>query len=144
MLKKCQSRKSFNMLLFVVFLLLSTFLLHKYSSFLTKEGMDNYESTKPRINVLYDDDSGIEISELGQFGRCLIIEDEIQLCEKQEHIYHEMIVHLPVMYIKKPLEYVVIVVYPCKQVFIWIIRKIFSSNKKSSLRHNNIYANCFH
>ena len=109
MLKKCQPCKSFNMLLFVIFLLLSTFLLHKYSSFLTKEGMNNYESMKPQINVLYDDRSGIEISEIGQFGRCLIIEDEIQLCEKQEHIYHEMIGHLPVMYIKKPLEYVVIV-----------------------------------
>jgi len=97
------------MLLFVIFLLLSTLLLHKYSSFLSKEGMNNYESTKPHINVLYGDRSGIEISELGKYGRCLIIENEVQLCEKEEHIYHEMIVHLPVMYLKKPLEYVVII-----------------------------------
>ena len=71
--------------------------------------MDNYESTTPHINVLYDDHSGIEISELGKYGRCLIIKNEIQLCEKDEHIYHEMIVHLPIMYIKKPLQNVVIV-----------------------------------
>lgn len=109
MLEKCQSCKSSKLLLFIVLLLLSTFLLHRYSSFLKKEGMNNYETTKPQINVLYDDRSGIEISELGKFGRCLIIEDEIQLCEKQEHIYHEMIVHFPVMYLKKKLEYVVII-----------------------------------
>lgn len=109
MLKKCKSCKSFNMLLFVIFLLISTLLLHKYSSFLSKEGMNNYESTRPLINVLYGDRSGIEISELGEYGRCLIIENEVQLCEKEEHIYHEMITHLPIMYLKKPLEYVVII-----------------------------------
>ena len=112
MMNKCQQCKSFNMLLFVTFLLLSTFLLHKYSAFLTKEGkegMNSYESRKPNISVLYKDRSGIEISKLGKYGRCLIIEDEVQLCEKQEHIYHEMIVHFPIMYLKKPLQNVVII-----------------------------------
>tara|TARA_B110001450_G_C17649128_1_gene492522 strand:- start:884 stop:1678 length:795 start_codon:yes stop_codon:yes gene_type:complete len=71
--------------------------------------MDDYESSKPTIEVLYKDRSGIEISNLGNYGRCLIIEDEIQLCEKEEHIYHEMIVHLPVMYLKRPIKNVVIV-----------------------------------
>lgn len=109
MIKKCKPCKSFNMLLFVIFLLLSTLLLHKYSSFLSKEGMNNYESTKPHINVLYNNRSGIEISELANYGRCLIIENEVQLCEKEEHIYHEMIVHFPLMYLKKQVEYVVII-----------------------------------
>lgn len=109
MMKKCNECNSFNMLLFVIFLLLSTLLLHKYSSFLKKEGMNNYESMKPIIKVMYKDRSGIEISELGKYGRCLIIDNEVQLCEKQEHIYHEMIVHFPVMYVKKPLQNVVII-----------------------------------
>lgn len=109
MIKKCQKCNSFNMLLFAIFVFLSTFLLHRYSSFLIKEGMNNYDSMKPNINVLYKDRSGIEISELGKHGRCLIIENEVQLCEKQEHIYHEMIVHFPVIYLKKPLQNVVII-----------------------------------
>jgi spermidine synthase len=109
MIKKCQQCGSYKMMLFVTFLLTTTFLLHKYCSFLTIEGMDNYESMKPSINVLYKDQSGIEISDLGKYGRCLIIENEVQLCEKQEHIYHEMIVHFPVMYLKNPLKNVVII-----------------------------------
>lgn len=109
MMQLCKKCKSFNILLLAIFLTISTLMLHKYSSFLLKEGMTNYESMKPEINVLYSDRSGIEISELGDYGRCLIIENEIQLCEKEEHIYHEMIVHLPVMYLKKPIKNVVIV-----------------------------------
>lgn len=100
---------SFNLLLFIILLTISTFLLHTYCTLLPKEGMQNYESMKPNINILYKDRSGIEISELGKYGRCLIIDDEIQLCEKEEHIYHEMIVHLPVMYLNKPIKNVVIV-----------------------------------
>lgn len=109
MLKKCQQCKSFNIVIFLIFLVLSTLLLHKYSTYLMKEGMDNYEEMKPNINVLYKDRYGNEISDLGNYGRCLIINDEIQLCEKQEYIYHEMIVHLPTMYLKKELQSVVII-----------------------------------
>tara|TARA_A100001015_G_scaffold316145_1_gene429688 strand:- start:749 stop:1651 length:903 start_codon:yes stop_codon:yes gene_type:complete len=109
MLKKCQQCKSFNSVIFLIFLVLSTLLLHKYSTYLTKEGLNNYEDMKPNINVLYKNRYGTEISELGNYGRCLIIDDEIQLCEKQEHIYHEMIVHLPTLYLKKQLQNVVII-----------------------------------
>ena len=109
MLKKCQQCKSFNSVIFLIFLVLSTLLLHKYSAYLIKEGLNNYEDLKPNINVIYKDRYGNEISELGNYGRCLIIDDEIQLCEKQEYIYHEMIVHMPTMYLKKPLQTVVII-----------------------------------
>lgn len=109
MTKRTSCCNSFNLLMFAIFLSLTTFLLHKYRSYLSKEGMKNYESMKPNIEVLYKDRSGIEISKLGNHGKCLIIENEIQLCDKQEHIYHEMIVHFPVMYLKKPLQNVVII-----------------------------------
>lgn len=94
---------------FFLFIIILTYLLYNYRCYLLKECMDDYESSKPSIEVLYKDRSGIEISNLGNYGRCLIIEDEIQLCEKDEHIYHEMIVHLPVMYLKRPIKNVVIV-----------------------------------
>lgn len=94
---------------FFLFIVTLTYLLYRYRHYLLKEEMDDYESSKPSIEVLYKDRSGIEISNLGNYGRCLIIEDEIQLCEKEEHIYHEMIVHLPVMYLKRPIKNVVIV-----------------------------------
>jgi len=109
MLKKCKQCKSFKSVIFLIFLIISTLLLHKYSTYLIKEGMNSYEDTKPHIEVLYSDRLGNEISELGNYGRCLIINDEIQLCEKQEYIYHEMIVHMPTMYLEKELQNVVII-----------------------------------
>ena len=83
MLKKCKPCKSFKSVIFLIFLIISTLLLHKYCAYLTKEGMNNYEHMKPSIDVLYKDRYGNEISDLGHYGRCLIIDDEIQLCEKQ-------------------------------------------------------------
>ena len=108
-MKKCKECKSFKILLFVIFLFISTLLLYKYCEFLSREGMNNYETMKPVMKTLYNDDDGIEITKLGKFGKCLIINNEIQLCEKKEHIYHEMIVHLPIMYLKNPIKNVVIV-----------------------------------
>lgn len=45
-----------------------------------------------------------------QYGidRCLILDDEIQLCKSHEKEYHEFITHLPIYYIKK-LERVLII-----------------------------------
>lgn len=106
---KCQKCGNSTLIMFVVFLFISTFLLYKCCYHLSKEGMNNYENMKPNIKVLYKDRSGIEISNLGKYGKCLIIENEIQLCERKEHIYHEMIVHFPVMYLKQPLQNVVII-----------------------------------
>lgn len=73
------------------------------------ENMENYYKTRPKINTLYQDDNNIEISELSDYGKCLIINNEIQLCSKKEKIYHEMIVHFPTQYISKKIENVVIV-----------------------------------
>ena len=109
MTKNRQQCKCFNLMLFAIFLTISTFFLYKYCSYLSKEGMQSYESMKPSIKVLYKYQSGIEISKLGKHGKCLIIENEIQLCERKEKIYHEMIVHFPVMYLKQPLKNVVII-----------------------------------
>ena len=33
--------------------------------------------------------------------RCLILDDEAQLCREDEHIYHEALVHVPASYVKK-------------------------------------------
>ena len=73
------------------------------------ENMENYYKTRPKINTLYKDDNNVEISELSDYGKCLIINNEIQLCSKKENIYHEMIVHFPTQYISKNIENVVIV-----------------------------------
>ena len=40
--------------------------------------------------------------------RCLILDDEAQLCREDEHIYHEALVHVPASYVEK-LENVLIV-----------------------------------
>lgn len=35
-------------------------------------------------------------------GRCMIIGGEVQLCQRDEHRYHEMMVHFPVQYLHPP------------------------------------------
>ena len=79
------------------------------SYYMNKEGFNNYYDNKPKMNMVYLDEDNIEISTLGAYGKCLIIDGEIQLCEKKEHIYHEMIVHFPAQYLKKNIENVVII-----------------------------------
>lgn len=103
------SRTRIGQIIFLSFIVIMCYLLHKYGRQVEREGLNNFESMKPLINTLYKDKRGIEIAELGNYGKCLIIEDEVQLCDKKEYIYHEMIVHFPIMYIKKPVENVVII-----------------------------------
>ena len=74
-----------------------------------KEGYNNFYDLKPSMKKIYQDSNDIEISELNNYGKCLIIDGEIQLCDKKEHIYHEMIVHFPRQYIEKSLQNVLIV-----------------------------------
>ena len=35
----------------------------------------------------------IDVMELGSFGRCLVLDNKIQSCEKDEAAYHETLVH---------------------------------------------------
>ena len=50
----------------------------------------------------------IEILELKNFGKMLTIDNDPQLTEIDEHIYHESIVHFPISYIKHPKKCLVI------------------------------------
>lgn len=75
----------------------------------TFEGMKNFYDNRPKSTVHYTNNDGVEIATLGNFGKCLVINNEIQLCDKTEHIYHEMIVHLPGQYVEKNIEIVVII-----------------------------------
>lgn len=93
-------------ILLLCILLLCIFVQLKYSG---SEGFKSFYESRPKIDTLYYDNDGIEISELGDYGKCLIINNEIQLCEKSEPIYHEMIVHFPVQYLQKDIEKVLIV-----------------------------------
>jgi spermidine synthase len=94
----------FILLLFILFLCI--FLQVKN---IRQESFQSFYDSRPKMNTLYYDKNGIEISELGEYGKCLVINNEIQLCEKSEPIYHEMIVHFPVQYLKKNIEKVLIV-----------------------------------
>ena len=93
-------------ILLLYIILLCIFVQLKYSG---SEGFKSFYDSRPKIDTLYYDNDGIEISELGDYGKCLIINNEIQLCEKSEPIYHEMIVHFPVQYLQKDIEKVLIV-----------------------------------
>ena len=37
----------------------------------------------------------------GALGKCMVIDNEVQLCEKDEHMYHEMMVHFPAQYLER-------------------------------------------
>lgn len=81
------------LLLFFVF---STF----FSLFTKQEDFTNYHYHEPRHKKLYIDKNNYEVIESNRYGKCLVIDKEIQLCDKKEHIYHEMIVHFPVQYVE--------------------------------------------
>lgn len=74
-----------------------------------QEGMNSFYENRPSSENLFVNDKGVEITTLGKYGKCLIINNEIQLCDRDEHIYHEMIVHLPAQYLRNNIEYVTIV-----------------------------------
>lgn len=53
----------------------------------------------------------LEVSDIlfpKNLGRCLTLDNEVQLCSKSEHIYHEMMVHFPIAYLPK-VQYVLII-----------------------------------
>ena len=58
-----------------------------------KDGMISYQ--------LDDDVTHNNITNDKTFGKCLYLDGEKQLCENEEHLYHETIVHVAGAYIKK-------------------------------------------
>ena len=61
---------------------------------------------RPAASVLHTVQSGrhkIEVVDTGvdKLGKCMLLDEKLQFCEKDEHIYHEMLVHFPAMYVGK-------------------------------------------
>lgn len=101
--KKNKYKLIFFFILFIIFI---SYLFHRCK---VSEGLTSYNDEKPTMHTIYNDKNGIEISKLGDYGKCLIIQNEIQLCEKEEIAYHELIVHLPIMYLPNQIKNVVII-----------------------------------
>ncbi|NIV15468.1 MAG: polyamine aminopropyltransferase [Aliifodinibius sp.] len=62
-------------------------------------------------NVLFSEKSPyqkIVVMETGQFGRILIIDDFVMLTERDEFVYHEMIVHVPLFVHPQPQNILII------------------------------------
>ena len=94
-----------NILLFILFIIILSYFLYKNK---LKEGM-SYNDAVPEIKYYYQDYDGIDIADIYNYGKCLIIQDEIQLCDKKEFIYHDMITHFPIQYLKNYLKNVLII-----------------------------------
>jgi spermidine synthase len=61
--------------------------------------------------ILYDRHSAyqrIQIARSAAFGRMLILDDAVQTTERDEYIYHEMLVHLPLMTHPQPSQVLII------------------------------------
>lgn len=51
-------------------------------------------------DILYDHHSAfqhVQVATSPQFGRMLVLDDAVQTTERDEHVYHEMLVHLPLL-----------------------------------------------
>lgn len=94
-------------ILFVIIICL--FFINRANKIFYHEGMKSFNDSRPKSKTIYNDNEGTEITTLGKFGKCLIMNNEIQLCNKHEHIYHEMIVHFPAQYVENNLENVFII-----------------------------------
>ena len=79
-----------------------------FNFLLQNEYFSNYEEKMPILQSLYKN-KNVQFVSNDKFGKCLIIDQEIQLCSKNEDIYHELIVHLPMLYLNKKVENVLIV-----------------------------------
>ena len=105
-MKKLNPVSNIIILLILVYLCLFMVSLVQKS----KEGMKNtFYKKRPKSIHHYNDNNGLEIVTLADYGKCLVINGEIQLCEKKEYIYHEMLVHFPIQYLKNNIEYVTII-----------------------------------
>jgi len=104
----------FKLLLIIILIVLSILYILNINKI--KETFQNnntidgisYEDNIPRLKLLYGR-NGVSIGDTQKYGRCLIIDNEIQLCSKKEYIYHELIVHFPYQYLKGDLKKVIIV-----------------------------------
>ena len=72
------------MLLLCIFIIIFSMIYFENKRQTHYENMENYYKTRPKINTLYKDDNNVEISELSDYGKCLIINNEIQLCSKKK------------------------------------------------------------
>tara|TARA_Y100000389_G_scaffold200621_1_gene241438 strand:- start:5059 stop:5934 length:876 start_codon:yes stop_codon:yes gene_type:complete len=98
-----------NLILFIIFIVIISYFLHKNKLNNTiYEGMTYNESEK-EIKYIYEDYDNIQIAQLYDYGKCLLINNEIQLCEKKEHVYHDMITHFPIQYLQNNLKHVLII-----------------------------------
>ena len=94
----------------ILFVLLYTCLFIVSFVLKNREGLSsNYYKSRPKSIQHYSNNNGLEITTLGDYGKCLVINNEIQLCEKKEYVYHEMLVHFPTQYLKNNIEYVTII-----------------------------------
>lgn len=53
--------------------------------------IETVDSDLHKIEVVDTDD--------GRLGKCLLLDGKVQMCERDEHVYHEMLVHFPAMYL---------------------------------------------
>ncbi|AOM63396.1 putative spermidine synthase [Heterosigma akashiwo virus 01] len=64
----------------------------QHSDFLDVDTIHSEKTPYQKLNI-------INIRRPFPLGKCLILDNEVQLCEYDEHRYHEMIVHFPTRYI---------------------------------------------
>ena len=75
-------RKSNTLLNLKVVAIILIILLILYLLINKKEGYNNFYDLKPSMKKIYQDENNIEISTLNNYGKCLIIDGEIQLCSQ--------------------------------------------------------------
>lgn len=95
------------LVLFVIVYVQQVFCRNKVENFLT-EKINNEKRTLFKTKSPYQKIEIMKVGEPLNLGKCLILDNEVQLCSHDEHKYHELMVHFPIRYLKK-LEKVLII-----------------------------------
>lgn len=93
---------------------------HKYRDLKSKYKKDGkyFIDINDEVDILYKNKSllysikseyqKIEVFDHSFFGNILVIDDDLQLTENDERVYHEMIVHVPMNYLEKAKKVLII------------------------------------
>ena len=76
------------------------------------QGAEKLSETRPELTSVHREHTNDHLIDLVDtndpaLGKCVMVDGKVQFCERDEHIYHEMLVHFPATYVKK-LERVII------------------------------------
>lgn len=108
LIKRNKVKKIFLIILILIFIFLTFKKCYKIFNTYKETFSNNERTTLYKTKSPYQRIEVMKVGEPLDLGKCLILDNEVQLCSGDEYKYHELMIHFPVSYLKK-LENVLIV-----------------------------------